>query len=88
MSGVTYINVIYRVTNELNLSNEKKTKVYFHPAKIARRGWVSVRPVGSDLGAGGTPPCCSDIACRCLADCPNRPNMNVSVTVNATQRTR
>jgi hypothetical protein len=88
VSGVTYINVIYRVTNELNLSNEKKTKVYFHPAEIARRGSVSVGPAGSDLGTDDTPSCCSEIAYRCLADCPNRPNVNVSVTVNATQRTR
>ena len=88
MSGVTYIDVIYRVTKELNLSNEKKTKVYFHRAEIGRRGWVSVGLAGSDLGTDETPPCCSEMAHRCLADRPNRPHVNVSVTVNATQRTR
>jgi hypothetical protein len=32
--GVTYINVINQVTSELNLPNEKKTKVYFHRPEI------------------------------------------------------
>jgi hypothetical protein len=34
VGGVTYINVINRVTDELNLANEKKTTVYFRRAEI------------------------------------------------------
>jgi hypothetical protein len=50
-SVVTYINVIYRVTNELNLLNEKKTKVYFHPRKLIGRR--PAREVGSGTDTRG-----------------------------------
>jgi hypothetical protein len=47
-SGVTYIHVVYRVTNELNLPNEKKTMVYFHRRRLLGVDWIAGRPARSD----------------------------------------
>jgi hypothetical protein len=50
------MNVIYRVTDELNLPNEKKTTVYFRPAGNDRRGSGHTKACEPDSAADDTPP--------------------------------